>query len=177
MTGRPRLRVELEGLDPAVLQIGPGELAPVDDHRIVAAVTGIGAPPGRHRVVLDGRRIDRRGVAGRVAAGLGIVGDAPVAPDVSVRDHLAVVVAPGGAEELLAGCPRLAGRGDDPAGWLSGGERRLLAWLRCEATDPRAVVLDGAFRGLDAGSRAWAEQRLASWREREVAVVRFDPPA
>lgn len=171
-----RLRAQLAGLDPPVLAVGPGDVLTVDDRRIVAALTGSDAPPGRHRVLLDGRRLDRRSPAQRVAAGLATVADAPIAPDVAVRDHLSVVVRPDRAEELLAGCPRLAGRGDDPAGWLSGGERRLLAWLRAEATGPRAVVLDGAFRGLDAGSRAWAEDRLARWVERGVAVVRHDPP-
>lgn len=170
-----RLRAVLDLPEPVVLRIAGGGVEQVGDRAVVRAVTGLDAPPGRHRIHLAGRRIDRRSPARRVAAGLGVVGDAPVAADVTVADHLAAVVAPSRAAELVAGCPHLAGRGEDPAGWLSGGERRLLAWLRCEATGPLAVVLDGAFRGLDPDARAWAEARLAGWLARDVAVLRHDP--
>lgn len=170
-----RLRAVLELDGSAVVEVQAGEVVEVSDRRVVRAVSGIGPPPGRHRVVLDGRRLDRRSAAGRVAAGLGVVGDAPVAADVSVGDHLAALVGPRRAGALLAGCPTLAGRGADPAGWLSGGERRCLAWLVCDATAPGAVVLDGAFRGLDDEARAWAETLLAAWLDRGVGVLRHDP--
>lgn len=175
MTDRPRLHVVVEFDRPVELALASGEMVVVDDRRIVRAVSGYDAPPGRHVIRLDGRRIDRRSPARRVAAGLGVVDDAPVTDDVSVRDHLAAIVSPTRAEELLSGCRRLAGRGDDPAGWLSGGERRVLAWLVCHATGPLAVVLDGAFRGLDPEARAWAEGVLAAWLDRGVAVLRHDP--
>ena len=171
-----RLHAVADLEDPVVVEVPGGEVRAVGDPRVVRIVVGgAGAPPGRHRVHLDGRRLDRRSTARRIRAGLGVVDDAPVAPDVSVRDHLAAIVPPGRAESLLDGCPQLAGRGDAPAGWLSGGERRALAWLVCEATAPRAVVLDGAFRGLDPTARAWAEALLASWLARGVAVLRHDP--
>lgn len=174
MPERPRLHAELD-LDPAVvLEVPGGRIDEVADHRVVRAVTGLEPPPGRHRILLDGHRIDRRSPARRVAAGLGIVDDAPVASEVTVLDHLAASSSISRAEELLTGCPRLAGRGPDPAGWLSGGERCLLAWLVCEATDPAAVVLDGAFRGLDPSTTAWAERTLGAWIERGVAVLRHD---
>lgn len=174
MPERLRLHAELD-LDPVVvLEVPAGRIDEVADHRVVRAVTGLEPPPGRHRIVLDGRRLDRRSPARRVAAGLGIVDDAPVAPAVTVLDHLAASTSTSRAEQLLRGCPPLAGRGPDPAGWLSGGERRLLAWLVCEATDPAVVVLDGAFRGLDPSTRTWAEQRLGAWLERGVAVLRHD---
>lgn len=174
MPERPRLHAELDLDRGVVLEVPRGGIEEVADRRVVRAVTGLEPPPGQHRIVLDGRRLDRRSPARRVAAGLGIVDDAPVAPAVTVFDHLAAAARSSRAEELLAGCPRLAGRGTDPAGWLSGGERRLLAWLVCDATDPAAVVLDGAFRGLDPSTTVWAEQRLAAWLERGVAVLRHD---
>lgn len=174
MTEPPRLRIELD-LTPAVLlEIPAGQVERTADHRVVRAVTGLGSPAGRHRILLDGRELHGLPPARRVAAGLGIVDDAPVAPEVPVLDHLAASVSRRRAEELLAGCPPLAGRGADPAGWLSGGERRLLAWLVCDAIEPAAAVLDGAFRGLDPSATAWAEQRLRRWLERGVAALRHD---
>lgn len=174
MAERVRVRAEVDLEPTVVLEIAAGTVGTVADHRVVRAVTGMDPPPGRHRVVLDGRRLDRRSPPRRVAAGLGVVDDAPVAPSITVLDHLAAVTAARRAEELLRGCPRLAGRGSDPAGWLSGGERRLLAWLVCDATEPLAVVLDGAFRGLDPAATAWAERQLGAWLERGVAVLRHE---
>lgn len=170
-----RLRIVLELDGAVVVEVPAGSLVRVDDHRVVRAAAGVEPPAERHRVELNGRRLDRRSTARRVAAGLGVVDDGPVAPDVTVRDHLAAIVSRRRADELLAGCPHLAGRGPDPAGWLSGGERRLLAWLVCDATAPTAVVLDGAFRGLDLPARVWAEAVLDGWLDRGVAVLRHDP--
>ncbi|MBW3657407.1 MAG: hypothetical protein KY457_02140 [Actinobacteria bacterium] len=125
----------------------------------------------RDRITLDGRRIDRRGTAGRVRAGLASVSDAVVAPDVSVRDHLAAVTSVRRADDLLASSPLLAGRGDGPAGVLSGGERRVLAVLRAVATGPRVVLLDGAGEGLDAASLAWLGDVVRDWRAAGVPVL------
>lgn len=125
----------------------------------------------RDRIRLDGRRIDRRGTAGRVRAGLAPVSDAVVAPDVSVRDHLAAVTSLRRADGLLASSPLLSDRGADPAGVLSGGERRVLAVLRAAATGPRVVVLDGAGEGLDPASLAWVGDVVAGWRASGVAVL------
>lgn len=125
----------------------------------------------RDRIVLDGRRIDRRGTAGRVRAGLGLVTSSAVAPDVSVTDHLAAVARPATARRLLAGAPLLAGRGADPAGVLSGGERRVLAVLRTAAGLPRVVVLDAPGEGLDPAALDWLGAQVAAWREAGVAVL------
>jgi ABC-type branched-subunit amino acid transport system ATPase component len=167
----PALTADL-ALDPAVrLRLDPGQAHPLDGPRadeVVAALTG---PSRGHRIVVAGHAVGRRGPAGRVRRGLVTVGRAPVADDVSVRDHLAAVVGGHRAAALLAGAPLLAGRGDDPAGVLSGGERRVLAWLRAAALDPTVVVLDRAGEGLDAASLAWAADTVASWRAAGVAVV------
>jgi branched-chain amino acid transport system ATP-binding protein len=150
----------------------PGEAAVVDHPHgevVVATICGVGARGGR--VVLDGRALGRRSPSARVRAGLGMVVDTPVAADVAVRDHLAARVGRHQAEMLLEASELLAGRGDDPAGVLSGGERRVLAWLRAIAARPRAVVLDGAGAGLDRTALAWAGRQIAAWREDGVAVV------
>jgi ABC-type branched-subunit amino acid transport system ATPase component len=122
---------------------------------------------------VDGRRLTHRSAAARVRAGLVVVGDPPLAPAVSVVDHLAAITSRGAALALLAQVPRLAGRGDDPAGVLSGGERRLLGWARAILLGPRVAVLDRAATGLDTDAVAWAGAQVARWRAGgTVALVR-----
>ncbi len=101
------------------------------------------------------------------------LGEVAVAPDVCVLDHLrALPGAPGDAHlvQLLSAAPLLAGRGDDPAGWLSGGERQVLGWLRVLAAPTRELVLDGAGRGLDAATLAWAGGQVDRLRAAGVTV-------
>lgn len=122
---------------------------------------------------VDGRRLVRRSPARRVRAGLVVVGDPPLAPTVTVADHLAAVTSPARAHRLLADVPRLGGRGDDPAGVLSGGERRLLGWARAVLLGPSVVVLDRAGTGLDADALGWAGAQVERWRgQGTVALVR-----
>lgn len=134
---------------------------------VVATLLGRDASGTAH---VDGHRL-RGGPARRVRRGLAVVSGAPVAPDVSVHDHLAAVVGARGARRVLADAPLLHGRGDDPAGVLSGGERRVLAWLRARALEPRAVLLDGAGEGLDADTLGWAGGLVAAWTTEGVAVL------
>lgn len=160
----PRLADPFRVLPGEVRLLDAGEVAPV-----VAAVLGTGPRPGP--VAVAGRRVRGRGLAGRVRRGLAVVSGAPVAADVDVADHLAAVVGTRGARALLADAPLLAGRGHDPAGVLSGGERRVLAWLRAQAVDPHVVLLDGAGEGLDAATLQWAGRVVARWSAAGVAVV------
>lgn len=150
------------------LRLAAGEVAEVP----AAAVAALADRADRRdRILLDGRRIDRRGTAGRVRAGLALVTGAVVAPDVPVRDHLAARASRRRAESLLADAPLLAGRGADPAGVLSGGERRVLAVLRAAATDPRVVLLDAAGEGLDPAALAWVGAAVARWRRQGVGIL------
>lgn len=150
------------------LRVGPGEATEIP----AAAVIHLARRHDhRDRIHLAGRRIDRRGTAGRVRAGFGLVTGAPVAGSVTVGDHLAAIAGTRRAEALLATSPLLARRRDDPAGVLSGGERRVLALLRAAATDPVVVVLDRAGAGLDDEALAWAGHCVAAWRAAGVAVL------
>jgi ABC-type branched-subunit amino acid transport system ATPase component len=159
----PRLEVPAAGLS-----LEPGEGVCVDDPERIAEIVGWGP---RVVVRLDGRRIDHLSTARRVRRGLVIVSGTDVAADVSVRDHIAAVVSSRGADRLLAGAPRIAARASLPAGVLSGGERRILGWVRAIALRPRAVVLDRAGTGLDADVLAWTSEVVARWRGDGVSVV------
>lgn len=164
-----RLEVDEPSGDP-VLRVACGEAHLLEDQPALRAVL-VGSGPTGWQVRVDGRPVRSRGVADRVRRGLAVVGPAPVAADVSVHDHLAAVVGTTRARRLLADTPLLADRGADPAGVLSGGERRALAWLRAVAVAPVAVVLDRAGEGLDASTLAWAGDQVASWRREGVAIV------
>lgn len=170
--GDPPVLVARLALPDGDLNVGAGEVVELpDDPRHVAALIGVA---GRHRgdrITLAARRLDRLAPDARVRAGLAAVSSIEVAPDVSIRDHLAAVVGRRRGDATLAGTPLLAGRGDDPAGLLSGGERRVLAWLVADATTPRAVVLDRAGTGLDPVAFRWVHGVLDNWLDRGVAVV------
>lgn len=166
----PRLCADL-ALPRGRLRVGAGEARRLpDDPRHVAALLGDDRDR-RHRLTLDGRRLDRRAPAARVRAGLVAVGAAPVAPEVTVVDHVAATVSRGHARALLADVPRLAGLGDLPAGLLSGGERRLLAWAQALARPAAVVLLDRAGTGLDPRALDWASGVVAQWRDAGVGVV------
>lgn len=169
-SARLRARLHLAGRDaPFDVEVRPGDAALVEERDVVAAL--VRRRDARDRIHLGDDRLDRRSPAGRVRAGLASVLEATVAADVPVRDHLAVVVGRRRADALLGESPLLADRGDDPAGVLSGGERRVLAWLRVRAVDPRAVVLDGAGAGLDDEALAWAGRQVQQWRDDGVPLV------
>jgi ABC-type branched-subunit amino acid transport system ATPase component/ABC-type branched-subunit amino acid transport system permease subunit len=161
--------VRLHLVDPPLeLTVPAGEVVELpDDDRVVAALVGTSAG----NLILDGRSLRRRAPARRVRAGLGVVAGVEVAPDVSVVEHLGAVVPLDEARRLLASVPGLAARADHPAGVLSGGERRLLAWLVASAREPRAVVLDRAGTGLDGDALDWATGQVGRWREAGVALL------
>jgi hypothetical protein len=181
--GRTQLLVERRDGTP-LLALAGGVVAEVDGEvaDLLAGATvdrapatdepvGTDGPGPRCRVTLDGRRLDRRGPAGRARAGLAVVRGTAVAADLSVRDHLAAVGGRRRADDALAGAPLLARRGGDPAGVLSGGERRVLGWIVARLLDPRAVLLDAAGAGLDAPSLAWAHATVDVWLDAGVAVA------
>jgi lipopolysaccharide export system ATP-binding protein len=90
----------------------------------------------------------------RARAGLGYLPQqASVLPRASARDNVVLALDAVGrpashADTLLeqAGLTKVAGR---PAGALSGGERRRLEVARCLALEPKVVLMDEPFAGVD----------------------------
>lgn len=171
---RLRVRAHLDTSAPWELTLAAGAATQLPDRDAVVAWLA-GHRRARHDDVLevDGRQLTRRSPARRVRAGVVVVSDPPLAPTVSVADHLAAVTSRARAHRLLADVPRLAGRDDDPAGVLSGGERRLLGWARAILLRPTVVVLDRAATGLDTDALRWAGAQVGRWRATgAVALVR-----
>lgn len=105
---------------------------------------------------LDGREIGRTKTEERVRMGIGYVPqEHAVFARLSVRDNLAVGALskrkPAAIDRILAIFPKLAQRLDQPAGTLSGGERKMLAIGRAMLGDPKLLLLDEPTEGVWVG--------------------------
>jgi len=141
---------------------------------LLRVVSGLLAPT-RGRVLLDGAEVGGRPAEQLAALGLAHVPEGRlVFPTLSVADNLALGAyarrprrrtsggttgrgGPGrflphrwiaGLDQILELFPRLAGRLDQPAGTLSGGEQQMLAIGRGLAARPRLLLLDEPSLGL-----------------------------
>ncbi|MDQ1568522.1 MAG: branched-chain amino acid transport system ATP-binding protein, partial [Actinomycetota bacterium] len=109
--------------------------------------------PWSGRVVLEGENVTglspdalaRRGVC-HVPEGRGVF------PPLSVRENLLLFSPPGeegvGLERALEAFPDLAGRLDQTAGTMSGGQQQMLALARASIAGGRVILLDEVSMGL-----------------------------
>ena len=123
----------------------------------------------------DGRDISRRQTEERVRMGIGYVPqEHSVFVRLSVRDNLAVGALynhdAAAIDRVLAIFPKLAQRLDQPAGTLSGGERKMLAIGRAILGDPKLLLLDEPTEGVWVGVIDEITERLIALAK-EIAVV------
>ena len=124
----------------------------------------------------DGRDITRRRTEERVRSGIGYVPqEHSVFARLSVRDNLAVgsLSNPDAAravDRVLAIFPKLGQRLDQPAGTLSGGERKMLAVGRALLGNPKLLLLDEPTEGVWIGVIEEITERLIELAK-EIAVV------
>ncbi|HVW34414.1 MAG TPA: ABC transporter ATP-binding protein [Acidimicrobiia bacterium] len=109
--------------------------------------------PWAGRVLLEGTEVTglspdglaRRGVC-HVPEGRGVF------PPLSVRENLALFSPPGGEQagldRALEAFPDLAGRLDQTAGTMSGGQQQMLALARAYVAGARVILLDEVSMGL-----------------------------
>ena len=124
---------------------------------------------------LDGRDITRRRTEERVRCGIGYVPqEHSVFARLSVRDNLAVGALlnrnTAAVERVLAIFPKLGQRLDQPAGTLSGGERKMLAIGRAMLGNPQLLLLDEPTEGVWVGVIEEITERLMELA-REIAIV------
>jgi heme exporter protein A len=109
---------------------------------------------------------------------IGVLGhDLFLYPELSARENLTFfagvhgVSGPGDAAERALAGARLDDRGDDPVSSFSRGMRQRLALERALIHDPRLVLLDEPFTGLDDASTAGFVTRLESLRSGGAIVI------
>lgn len=139
--------------------------------------------PDAGTVVLDGRDITGEPVHRRARLGLGYLAQEPsVFRTMSVLDNVVSVLEwmpdDGGdrkerARALLGelGIERLA---DRDAGSLSGGERRRLELCRVLALDPKVILLDEPFSGVDPRAVEEIQTLMHAMKARGIGMVLTD---
>lgn len=113
-------------------------------------------PPRAGSVTFDGQRIDRLGVAERVARGLRLLPEGRgIFPDLTVAENIDVVAARNVAAGAMFGMnsvyglfPVLTERRATRAGSLSGGQQQMLALSLAILGTPRCLLLDEPSIGL-----------------------------
>jgi lipopolysaccharide export system ATP-binding protein len=134
--------------------------------------------PDAGRVLLDGTDVTGWPLHRRARAGLAwLPQGASVLPRATTRENLALALhAAGRGSEIVARLEvaGLAELADRPAGTLSGGERRRLEIARALALEPRAVLLDEPFAGVDPRHVADLSARVRAMAAEGRAVVLTD---
>jgi branched-chain amino acid transport system ATP-binding protein len=126
-------------------------------------------------MLFDGRDITRMRTEERVRMGIGYVPqEHAVFARLSVRDNLAVGALGnhklGAIDRVLAIFPKLGQRLDQPAGTLSGGERKMLAIGRAMLGEPQLLLLDEPTEGVWIGVIEEITERLIELAK-EIAVI------
>ncbi|WP_298378243.1 ABC transporter ATP-binding protein [uncultured Bradyrhizobium sp.] len=124
----------------------------------------------------DGRDITRRRTEERVRSGIGYVPqEHSVFARLSVRDNLAVGSLTnsdaGAVDRVLAIFPKLGQRLDQPAGTLSGGERKMLAIGRAMLGNPKLLLLDEPTEGVWIGVIEEITERLIELAKNISVVI------
>nr|WP_249141965.1 ABC transporter ATP-binding protein [Bradyrhizobium diazoefficiens] len=132
-------------------------------------------PAWKGEVGFDGRDISRRRPEERVRAGIGYVPqEHAVFARLSVRDNLAVGSLfnrdSTAVDRVLTIFPKLGQRLGQPAGTLSGGERKMLAIGRAMLGDPKLLLLDEPTEGVWIGVIEEITERLIELAK-EIAVI------
>lgn len=145
-------------------------------------VTGIVRPNGG-KVLFDEREVTRWPMYKRARAGVGYLPqEASVFRKLSVRDNIKLVMELAGAgkkqiEEttmMLAEEFHIADLLDQVTGVLSGGERRRVEIARALATEPRFILLDEPFTGIDPVTIEEIQGIIAGLRKQGIGILITD---
>ena len=143
----------------------------------------MGLPPARAGSIRLGGREIRMLPAYRVAKlGLALVPEGrQIFPNLTVRENLVATAAnrlgaadPWTLAKVHALFPRLAERGRNMGGQLSGGEQQMLAIGRALMTNPRLLILDEATEGLAPLIRAEIWGCLGQLKRAGLAILLID---
>jgi branched-chain amino acid transport system ATP-binding protein len=132
-------------------------------------------PVWKGEMLFDGRDIGSTPTESRVRSGIGYVPqEHSVFARLSVRDNLAVGSLfnknTAAVDRVLSIFPKLAQRLDQPAGTLSGGERKMLAIGRAMLGEPKLLLLDEPTEGVWIGVIEEITERLIELAK-EIAII------
>ncbi len=175
-------------VDGISVRIGPGEvvglLGPNGAGKTTSFYVILGlVPPDAGRVYLDGREITSHPMYLRCRQGIGYLPqEASVFRRLTVRENVASVLDLRGLEptEARRRCDELLeefglAHVADTAGYaLSGGERRRAEIARALASEPRYMLLDEPFAGIDPRAIADLQRIVARLREKGIGVLITD---
>ena len=139
--------------------------------------------PSKGQVLLGGRNMARWPMYKRARAGVGYLPqEASVFRKLTVRDNIRLVLelAGKGRKEIRAITDRLAGELsighilDSHGNVLSGGERRRVEIARAMATDPRFILLDEPFAGIDPKTIEEIQSILLGLKARGIGILITD---
>jgi branched-chain amino acid transport system ATP-binding protein len=169
------------------LTITPGEMVTLMGRNGMGKTTTVrsimGLTPARAGSIRFAGREIRSLSAYRVAKlGLGLVPEGrQIFPNLSVRENLVATAAnrlgaadPWTLAKVHALFPRLAERGQNMGGQLSGGEQQMLAIGRALMTNPRLLILDEATEGLAPLIRVEIWECLAHLKTAGLAILVID---
>lgn len=176
-----RVSLELQGGE-IVGVVGPNGAGKTTLLRLLAGSLALQGPEGA--IWLDGRSIGDWPLWRRARAGIGYLAQGNnLLLGLDAQRNLELVLelrrVPGRAArrgralELLV-LFGLEGRAQQPAGTLSGGERRRLELARTVALSARVVLMDEPFAGLDGAAAETLLQALATLAREGVAVAVAD---
>lgn len=150
---------------------------------LIKAIFGL-VPVRDGFVTLRGRDISNLAAHTLVALGVGYVPQrANVFPSLTVEDNLrmGLYLDPKGWDDRLAAVveifPLLADRSDQRAGYLSGGERQMVAIGRALMMDPSVLLLDEPSAGLSPGNQDLVFERVRSIADSGVSIVMVEQNA
>ncbi len=134
---------------------------------------------GQGKVQLEQRDLSGRPSWQRVRMGLGLLPQHPaVVRDCTVRENLLVAARNNGMSDdavdeqvVNAGLQAVM---HSKAGMLSGGERRRLEIARCMLTNPKALLMDEPFAGVDPVGIEHLQQRIVELAALGLAVLITD---
>jgi branched-chain amino acid transport system ATP-binding protein len=169
------------------LAIAPGEMVTLMGRNGMGKTTTVrsimGLTPARAGSIRLGGREIRMLPAYRVAKlGLALVPEGrQIFPNLTVRENLVATAAnrlgaadPWTLAKVHALFPRLAERGGNMGGQLSGGEQQMLAIGRALMTNPRLLILDEATEGLAPLIRAEIWGCLGQLKRAGLAILVID---
>ncbi|KJE75382.1 ABC transporter ATP-binding protein [Ferrimicrobium acidiphilum] len=121
---------------------------------LLRAIVGL-LPTSGGTVSLFGDDVTKASTAKRARKGLAFMSEQGIFPSLSVKENLQLGAMTNrnrsfdaGLETVLALFPELGGRLNEPAGSLSGGQRKMVGIAKCVIAQPSLLIMDEPSAGL-----------------------------